>query len=172
MNNVILMPVSKAIPVPVRITLTPFEMFISNTIGSARRFKCITEGKKPRHGFESEDTWQVDIESARTEMSVAKHLNIFWSGDISSNQSADVGPHQVRSRNLNPDNYKHKPGSLILHPDDKDNDLFFFVIGTNGIYDIYGWMYGREGKQGQYWSDPTGNNRAAFFVPVTDLGHM
>jgi hypothetical protein len=59
-----------------------------------------------------------------------------------------------------------------LHPDDKDEDLFFYVVGTNGAYDIYGWLHGANGKQEKYWSDPTGNNRHAFFVPVADLGHM
>jgi hypothetical protein len=38
-----------------------------------------------------------------------------------------------------------------------------------GKYLIHGYMYGRQAKKPEYWDDPQGTNRFAYFVPQTDL---
>jgi len=47
--------------------------------------------------------------------------------------------------------------------------VFWLLCGTNGKYSIKGWILGAEGKRKEYWSDPTGKDRPAFFVPQSAL---
>lgn len=80
----------------------------------------------------------------------------------------DTGKFEVRTT-------KYKTGRLILHPKDRDNCIFILVIGNifeNNSFDLVGWIMGKEGKQAQYWIDPTGRNRYAFFVPQEKLNPM
>lgn len=59
-------------------------------------------------------------------------------------------------------------GDLILHNSDKDYRLFVLVHGSKNEFSLLGWIRGNEGKNMEYWKDPTGT-RAAYFVPQTAL---
>ena len=93
-------------------------------------------------------------------MAVAKYKNVYWSkGNLGDK---DVGEYQVRTSS-------HPKARLILHPYDDDNDKFYSVIGANGKYNIVGWIMALDGKKEEYWEDPTGHGRYAFFVPTNAL---
>jgi len=73
----------------------------------------------------------------------------------------DAGPYQVRSS-------QRENASLILHPEDLDDKIYYLITGANGNYMVCGYISGKNGKQQKYWKDPTGG-RPAFFVPQADL---
>ena len=102
----------------------------------------------------------INIEGALAECAWAKHLGKFWAkgetGDL------DVGRVNVRST-------RWESGSLILHPEDKDDVTYYLMVGANGSYRIAGHILAKDGKQEKYWADKQKTGRWAYFVPQSDL---
>jgi hypothetical protein len=150
------------------IELTASQMMIANLVASMRQVQNIKEGRRDRYtsatGGRVTDTWQKNAESCMAEMAVARHLCIYWDGNIGNRAAADVGPYQVRHTD-------RANGCLLLHPPDKDGDIFILVTGENGTYNLSGWIYARDGKTLEYWKDPVGG-RPAFFVPQKALNPL
>tara|TARA_R110000822_G_scaffold292442_2_gene414438 strand:+ start:1201 stop:1692 length:492 start_codon:yes stop_codon:yes gene_type:complete len=144
------------------VQLTPAEMFLATTVGASRQWQNLDAGRKDKYGFNA-DPWAMHIESSRSECALAKALNVFWSGNLGDMKAADVGRFQVRLRVLDLEVPEVRT-SLILHPQDKDEDTFFLIWGRRGKYKIMGFLKAVEGKIDKYWSDPAGG-RPAFFVP-------
>lgn len=59
-------------------------------------------------------------------------------------------------------------GDLILHNSDTDYRIFLLVYGRAPTFQLLGWIRGGDGKNMDYWKDPTGT-RPAFFVPQSAL---
>jgi len=61
---------------------------------------------------------------------------------------------------------------LILRPDDSDDKLFILVLAHEWpkLY-ICGWLYGREGKQQQWWGERQ-PGQPAYYVPQGELRSM
>jgi hypothetical protein len=72
-----------------------------------------------------------------------------------------VGNVQVRSTS------GHR-NCLILHKTDPDDKAFVLVTGTAPNFVLRGWIWGRDGKNEEYWRDPVGG-RPAYFVPQSAL---
>lgn len=151
-----------------QIELNASQMMIANLVASMRQIQNIKENRKDRYtseqGGKVTNTWQKNAESCMAEMAVAKALGIYWDGNVGNRKAADVGPYQVRHT-------EHEHGRLILHPPDNSEDVFILVIGENGNYKLAGWLWARDGKKPEYWSDPT-KGRPAFFVPKSALYTM
>jgi hypothetical protein len=140
------------------VTLTPAEMLSAAHVGIMRHVQNLKRDKAPMYGASGMDDWQLHIEGALGECAVSKLLNLYWLGSVGNLMAADVGRLQVRTRSKH--NY-----DLILHPADLDNAAYILVTGINGRYRVHGWIYGREGKLPEFWKDPTGTGRPAYFVP-------
>ena len=145
---------------PSLIELSPAEIQMASFVGCQRTVQCLQNGSKHRYGAKDTETWQMTIEGALAECALAKHLGLFWSKGTPG--ATDVGPHDVRQT------HDHSY-SLIIHPTDDDNRRFYLVTGILGKYVVRGYMYGRDAKRKEWWRDPTGKNRWAYFVPQSAL---
>ncbi len=149
----------------VTITLTWPELAIAALIGTSRQIQNLTEGRKDRYGIGLDNAWSVHIEGAAGEMAVAKYIKGYWSGALGDLQAGDVGNVQVRTSPAN-------NARLILHKADKDDQVFVLVKGRAPTYELCGYIKAADGKRDEYWVDPTGNNRFAYFVPDISLRPM
>lgn len=141
------------------IKLSTYEIMMAANIGVMRQVETIKYNMKQRYGSDTETDWQKHIESALTECAMAKYKNVFWCKR--QRKDPDVGDFEVRAS-------QRADARLIIHPDDFDDRAYWLVTGKNGTYTIHGYMMGRDAKHPKYWTDP-GTNRAAFFVPQSDL---
>ena len=149
-----------------KIQLTNAEMFTAAFIGIRRRIYAIVSGKKAARGLsEDADVWGMDIEGAGAELAVAKLLNRYWNGTVGETKPGDVGGIEVRSST------KHN-NRMIVYENAPDDTPFIFVTGKIPNLEIRGWMTGKDAKKHEYWTNPSGGDRYAYFVPVADLKPM
>lgn len=142
------------------VILSSWEILLAAQAGIMRQVENLKKNRQPYYGAGSENDWQLHIEGCLGELAVAKFLGLYWSGK-GELRLPDVGIYDVRTGS--------KPHHrLILHPEDPDDRQFWLVTGANGHYTIRGWIFGRDGKQAQYWQDPTGQ-RPAYFIPHSAL---
>lgn len=147
------------------IQLTWPEMMTAYHVASQRRIMNMKKGLAGRYGAPEKDgSEELDIISTRGEMAVAKFLNLYWSGSVGDYGAVDVGGLvEVRTRTKD----WH---SLIIHPEDRDWAPYVLVDSSmTPQFRIVGWIYGCDGKQEKYWSDPAKANRHAYFVTQEDL---
>lgn len=143
--------------------LTTSDLYLAAQAGIMRRISAIKRKRCEPFGTPKSDLWGIDIESCIAEYLVARAFNLAW---IPYRQNpkeieADVGTNvQVRSTSL-------ENGSLILHKEDKDTDIFVLVIGQSLDKRIAGWIEGRNGKTESFWQTKTG--RPCYFVPQSHL---
>jgi len=147
-------------PEGTKVTLTWSEVMQAAMVGVMRRVTDLRDKRRGAYNIaEDAPVWDIDIEGACGEMAAAKVLNVFWSGAHGQLRVADVGGRfQVRTRSK-------LTYELPLHPEDADDAVFVLVLGRAPHYNVKGWMYARDGKLPEYWDDPSGQNRPAFFVP-------
>lgn len=144
-----------------RVFLTRAQLAAADTIARTRQNENIAAGLKDSYGARAAAALELHLIGARCEAAFAKYMRLpHVKGE---RKDHDVGRYQVRGRT-------RTSYDLILHKSDPDDDPFVLVIGPTvwlahgWLFDIYGWIYGREGKQPQWWGDPAGG-RPAFFVP-------
>jgi hypothetical protein len=136
-------------------------MMTAAQVGIMRQVKSIKEGRRDRYGAAMGNGWQLHIEGAMGECAVAKVLGIYWSGSVNNFDGPDVGMLEVRTT----DGHANR---LILHDRDNDDAIFVLVTGVNGVYEVRGYISGRDGKLPEYLDDPIGG-RQAYFVPQDKL---
>ena len=143
------------------VRVTSPELLQASYAGCMRVVTSLKRDAKGRYGAtESMDgRWQADIIGCIGELVVAKLLDKFWSGAIGTYTPGDVGDYEVRATS------KPTNTSLLLHPPDADEKLFFLVIPTPDpkVFDVHGPIRARYGKLRDYWR--TVGGRSAFFVP-------
>jgi len=138
----------KFAPKPIDIVLDWSEVTTAAITGVRRRVSAMYDGRVERFVDDSSAFWARDVHGALAEIVLAKHLNMYWSGTVGRIDCADVGKLQVRSK-LQAD---HR---LIVHPYDKDQEIFVLVFldvyrwheYQSARCQICGWVYGHEGKQ-------------------------
>lgn len=159
---------------PMDVKLTWPEMQTAYLIASQRRIMNMRKLLAGKYGApEHEGSEELDIVSTRGEMAVAKGLNLFWSGSVGDYGAVDVGGLvEVRTRTKD----WH---ALILHDSDKNEAPYVLVDASKTpTFRLVGWMFGKDGKQKRFWSDPSKKNRHAYFVdqqylePMEKLVHM
>jgi hypothetical protein len=146
------------------ITLSSDDLFLAATAGVMRNIENIKLGRKPAHGIERTTIgdWQSHITGAAGELAVARFYGMQWLGK-GKFRGADVGENaQVRTA----EQAEGRRVSLILHPDDEDDALFYPVrrFPYTNRFEIFKPVRGRDGKRNEYWNTTTG--RPAFFVPI------
>jgi len=147
-----------------RVELSWFETEWAGLVGMNRRIESLRDHRQAGHGLrDDDDPWTKDIEGAAGELAVAKAIDRFYSGSINTfREGGDVGRLQVRTA-------RNESDRLIIRPADRDDDLFVFVIGRIPVFEVVGWIYGREGKRSRYLFNRDHNRPPAYFVPQIDL---
>jgi hypothetical protein len=155
----------------VRIALTPEEMEKCVVWGGKRRISALEKRRTGAHGFNRNyEAWSLDIEGVMGELAAAKALGLPYDPvvDALDTDKGDIGPGlQVRST-------RYPQGSLLIHGSDRDDDKFILVTGSDGVYDIRGWIHARDGKIDKLWKIYKG--RGAYWVgqdwlkPLAQLG--
>lgn len=155
------------------IELTKQELEEATNVGIKRRNFNESKSTPAAYGFNNsnkEKALKIDIQGAIAEKAVSKALDLKWvpfSEDFKSLVS-DVGDNiQVRSTD-------YIRGNLLLHPRDKDDQIFILVKVHNlPKCELAGWIRCRDGKKQQYWEDgtkwPAFKNRPCFRVPCENL---
>ncbi len=129
--------------------------------GVCRQIQNMAKGRKPAYGAGHSDDWQKNIEGYLGEMAFAQWRGVYHAG-LGVLRGPDVDGQDVRTRSSH--GYDH-----MLHPEDDDERIFWLLTGINGNYRVRGWIQAKDGKQDRFWKDPTGKNRWAFFVPVSEI---
>lgn len=151
-----------------KINLTNFEFAFGAQVGLMRGLMNKKKGRKDAYGCPNDGGWTQNIEGSCAEYAISKLLNVHWDGSMENLKACDViglnYPIEVRSTS-------HNGGRLILHPKDKDNNIFILLIGVAPNFEAKGWIYAKDGKKEEYYTDPLGN-RAAYFIPQEKLNPM
>lgn len=147
---------------PPVVTFTESEMLIAGNVAVQRYAQNLARGKPEMYGAPDRYGFQYMIDGCFGELAVAKHKNWFWNGSVGNLLAKDVGNVQVRATRM-------EQPALILHDKDLDGDIFILVKLMANTATLCGWLYGREGKQEQYWSTGKGGVRPAYFIPEGDL---
>ena len=145
------------------------EYMLAGFAGVMRHISALQHQRPPSYGISNGGVEPLiaHIGGAAAEMATAKHLDRFWSplatgrlSDIPGDVSEQI---QVRST-------PRSDGSLILHPADEDEHLFYLVT-THDLptCHIHGPIEGKVGKDRCYWRDDRGVRHPAFFIPQDDL---
>ncbi len=152
-----------------KIVLTKEQINQANKAGNDRQSYNEKIGKKDAYGFRGNGR-KIHIQGATAELAVSIALNEDWI-DFSEDYElleADVGKNiQVRSTD-------YKYGNLLIHPKDKDEQVFILVKSHNfPEMEIVGWIKGADAKKDEYWEDgsnwPAFRNRPCYRVPYQKL---
>ena len=140
--------------------LTGSEMHLAVMAGVQRALDAIRSKRQGRYGCE--DTgFDYQINGCLGELTLAKHLGVFWNGSFRDLGAVDVGKRwQVRASE-----YDGPNAGMILHPPDKDGQPFVKALVKLPQVTLMGWMLGHEAKQPQFWTDKLKKGRPCFLVP-------
>jgi len=145
------------------IKLSGTELLHGAMMGAIIQIRALKRGGQHEWGMTDDNAWHFHIEGVLAELALAKWMGVYWSlTTFARRGDGDVGKDEVRQTG-------HENGRLIMHPEDLDERKYWLVTGNMGVYRIRGWMRGRDGKQDQWWEDPTDKKRFAFFVPQREL---
>lgn len=147
-----------------QITLSWGEIWTAAIVGCMRQISNLKDRLHHKYGANNALSWQMHIEGAMGEAAVAKLLDRWWSGALGDRTAADVGELQVRTTS-------RRTGRLIVHPGERDLDIFILVICDPPRFMVPGWIYGSDAKSELFWTDPQGG-RPAYFVPQNRLKPM
>ena len=138
---------------PARITLTPFELELTQRVGEAR-YEHATQSKRDPGLGPSKDRNgpEKDIRGARCEFAASVYLNLYWRPTIGNIGSKDVGGIvEVRSTVL-------VDGRLIIKPKDCETDVPFLLVYESavGSYWMCGWAMSQAARHTplRYHGDP------------------
>lgn len=146
-----------------KVTLSWAEVAVAARVGEARTIRNRAAGNAQRHGKAQGADWSGDIEAAAAELAAARVLGVYWPIVAEADSWGDLG------YGLHVRHTAHENGCLILHKDDQPAHFYICVIGSVPTFNVAGFMLAAEGQQDSYWSDPSGQNRPAYFIPQSDL---
>lgn len=151
----------------VEVELTWRELHQTGFNAVFRSIRHIAKKSKSKWGQDcSKLTIHDDWLGAIGELAVAKHLDRYWAGIDYGAVDASV----VDVRSVDVEGHR-----MMLHPEDRDDLPVVLVLVERELLPVVrlmGWIIGRDGKLREYWQDPTGKDRFAFFVPNSKLHAM
>lgn len=118
------------------VTLTRDELTIGCAVGCRRRIASI-HSTKSAYPDDLTVQWQQHVEAACSEIAVAKHYTLAWTG-MQPLARYDVDDLQVRSVD------KPHKGLIFRDGRDHEEDLFVLVYAAAPNYVLLGWLYGHE----------------------------
>jgi hypothetical protein len=153
------------------VTLSASEIVSASLVGVMRYLAAKRAARAPAYGAERGPSVPIanDILGAWGEAAAAKCCDRYYLG-TGSFRGDDVGPWQVRTTAL-------AAGALILHPADVAGRGRVPYVGVQYLgpadggesFAVNGWALPVEVGTPEFWCDPTGKNRPAWFVPPAVL---
>lgn len=143
------------------VRLTWAEVAIAARIGEARTIRNRAKGNGHRHGKAPGADWSTDIEAACAEVAAAKAIGVYLpiATVAAEDRDGDLG-YGLHVR------HSHRAdGRLIVHRDDQDCGLFILVTGSAPAFEVPGFIEAATAKREDWWQDPSGEDRPAYFVP-------
>ncbi len=148
--------ISEASP-KVRLTLKQIEL--AAWAGVQRQANRISKGQYDHN-------WQNHVEGCLAEFAVASYLGKHWDGAIGIPGPGDIGRKiEVRSTGV-------ADGRLLLKETDQTNADWVLVIGSNGDYQLMGWLEGIQAKQQKYLGKLKAGGETLYIIPRTELKPM
>lgn len=149
------------------VALTDAEAEFAALVAFRRQIENLRRGRRNAHGAEVSRGWDYHVRGALGEAVVASWAGVPWSGNLGDLSADDVGSLQVRTRARITDD-------LMIQPNDKADRRYLLVVPAPGVltYRIVGWIMGRDGRDPQFWGDPYGTGRPAYWVPQAALRPM
>lgn len=131
-------------------TLSPEDLAVADQVGRARTALALARGRPERHV--ARDRMAADVQGARSELAFLRMLGqplLAWTAYVETDDlrglPPDVAGWQVRSTML-------PRGGLIVHPDDRQGEVFALVIDDCPHFTSPGWIAAREAKQRRHWA--------------------
>jgi len=167
------------------IVLTWSEFQQAHVVAGHRIAHNIRNGNSGRHGAEAgRESDGLHLTACRGEMATAKAFDLFWSGAVGDFRAGDVGG-IIEVRAVNGAGKRliiHDPIDERGKPWDQPHKPFVLAdcYGAPKIV-LRGWLFAREAqdrppapdaKRNDWWEDPTGKGRWAYFVPHASLHDM
>jgi len=118
----------------------------------------------------TEPAWNLNIEGIGGELVCCRYFGLDWNDSGPRNRDGVKAPDSkcgVEVRTVWPHDKR-----LIVHDDDVDERPFVLMAGQLALMEFWvqGWMFAHEVKQHrEWWTDPQGTDRWAFFVPAQEL---
>ena len=132
-----------------------YEVLQAAMSGVMKRISSIRAGTSDDYGWGGDhqgDAWTREIEGAAAEIAYAKFRNQYWSASVDKVGSPDVGKRvQVRC-------CPFRGKNLLIRPRDSDEDIFVLVVGRSPVFQIQGWIKGRDGKREEWKRSPNGGS--------------
>lgn len=139
------------------IRLDELEIAVGKTVGITRHDNG--RNRRQTRGLAPELSEDFHILGAFGELAVARILNIYPGFILNTFKGPDLEPDiQVRTT-------RHKNGRLIMTADDPPFHKYVLVTGDAPELDIVGWIWGYEGQDEKWLTDPKNNRPPAYFVP-------
>lgn len=151
----------------IEVTLAWAEVRIAAEVAAVRRASALKSGRNHRHGATDADlSLDLEFNGVLGEIACCKWLGVYWPDFGLTPGTVDCGVCEVRAVD--------RPSKrLTLHDSDKANlPHVLAIISGPALVTLRGWIMGRDGKNGKYWSDPQGTKRFAYFVANEDLRPM
>jgi len=147
---------------PLIATLSWHEVAIASQVGIRRHLAALVANRANGYGRGDDDGWSDHIEGVCGELAVAKALGVYWTPTVDTFKSGgDVGDWQVRTR-------RRADYELLIRDDDADEAPFILVRGRVPLFEVVGWIRGRDGKRDE-WRHAHGGRPPAYFVPAEAL---
>lgn len=117
---------------------------------------------QPTCGESVEGSAARHLIGARSELAVAKALNLFWAGSLDTFKNADIGNTlQVRGT-------RYKDGCLLIREGDNPEHRYLLAIGDSARWWVAGWLPGYECRRDD-WKRAPGGRPATWMVPQSAL---
>jgi len=149
-------PVEEASPI---VKLTVKQIELAAWAGVQRQANRISKGQYDHN-------WQNHVEGCLAEFAVAQYLGKHWDGSIGIPKPGDIG-HRVEVRST-----AVADGRLLLRERDQTNADWVFVIGSNGEYQLVGWLEGIQAKNQKYLGKLKAGGDTFYIIPKSDLKPM
>lgn len=155
----------------ISITLNETDLKLAADVGRSRNASQRVGNRAD--GKVLSDSIGIDVQGAQAELAVSRALNLPWDGKFKElekwfdwrENGHDVSGLEVRSTH-------HVKGSLILHPQDKDQSPYVLVLTYKSPeFILAGWNFGFVGKERKYWRD-VGYGRPCYYLPQKMLRPM
>ena len=141
-----------------RIELTTHEYLTAALIGFSRSYAAAFRGQRDKFPVGG-DRYRNDIEGAAAELAGGRGLSVYWPGFVDpGREEFDLpGWGEVRWS-------ARRDACLIVRQADDPERRYLLVTGQFGVYELRGWLYGREARRAE-WE----RHRGAWFVPQSAL---
>ena len=162
-----------------RVHLNEHEFRIAHYFAGVRQSDNKWAGLKDRFGAEKRDGWELHENGVLAELAFAKHMGLYYNGNIGDLKADDVGSYQVRSRRPKPSDPADY-AALFAHDSDKDDRAYALALGPyfrtaedgtrSVVFFLGGWMMGREAKSADHWNERLPN--PCYAIPFRRLNAM